>query len=192
MNMPDLALIIADKLRKTSKHRLFWARRCLEQALATSNYKKAIECLNFLIQYDKKNAEFYTHKAFDIAIGMKDYRLGVRYAEQILKLNPMNKEAFEFLEFYYSSKGQYLKVIKLCLSRLAITKNYKEKATYFKTAINIAMWHGNYRIVKTLIRKYGYMFLNNRKLVAFMLKAAMATGDSKFSEEVADKVFSNM
>lgn len=166
MNMPDLALIIADKLRKTSKQRLVWSKECLKQTLATSNYQKALECLNFLILHDRKNKDIYLHRAFNIAIGMKDYSLAVSYANQILKLNPRDKKAF--------------------------AKNYQERATCFKTAVNVAMWHKDYKTVKSLIRKYGYMFLNDRKMATFMLKTAMATGDSKFSEEVADEVFLNM
>lgn len=186
MAFPDLALEVSLKINSIKPEDLYWLKESYKQSLATENYSITLNILRKLIIKDEKNKIFWLQKFYDISLMLKDYD-EVLWSLNYFKVLDKKNENFynkKILDLYLIKKD-YLKALNYCLLLLEKEKNLNNKKEYFKRALEIAMYIKKYDIVKETIRKNYKNFLQDKEMIKFILKSALATGDPKFAHEIA-------
>ncbi len=186
MAFPDIALEVSLKINSIKPENLHWLEESYKQSLATENYSIALNILRKLIMKDEKDKVFWLQKFYNISLMLKDYDEALWSLNYLKVLDKNNEVSYnkKILDLYLIRRD-YIKAMDYCLFLLEKERNFNKKKEYFKKTLEIAMYSKNYRLVKETIRKNYKNFLQDREMVKFILKSALATGDPKFAHEIA-------
>jgi hypothetical protein len=137
----------------------------------------------------KKLPDRYKVVAFQIAFSKKDYSLAIAYLEANPTLMRKYWKTLLFLYFKTKNTKKFNRFVKQVLEG---NENLRMKQEVLKLAIEHALWNSDYEKVKVLIRRYGLQLAKTPEFIKFLLKSALATGDSSFVDWLSRKIFSKV
>ncbi len=191
MNMPQLALIAAEKLSEIDRNRAYWLGEAYRQAVATSKVRKAMELAGRLAEVDRRRRAYWLGEAMRLAMALKDFKAAESY---LARLGDTRKDArwYAMAAELYLQKDDYRRAVDAYVDAMRLEKKKKRRFSHFRRAIEVALWNEDYRAVRRLIDVYGRQFTDEDEMAEFILNSALATGDTVFAREIALNVLRHL
>ncbi|WP_457600449.1 hypothetical protein [Hydrogenivirga sp.] len=182
MNAPRAAMLTSNRIfSKTGDIR--WLKTAVRYALQLKEYSTALS-LSRKLPRDNPEAALLRYRIY---LAMRDYESAIRVLEPLVVKSKYYKRRYltELLSLYEKSQRDSFSLLLNVIER---TKDKEEKKRLITMAIKYYLGRENYDYVKKLVGAYAVAFPEDIDFTGFLLKAALATGDSMFAGSVAEEI----
>jgi len=183
MYMPRLAYSTSKLLAIRTKD-LFWIKKAYHYSIAFKDYTTAWELVKILVE---KEGESWVEEATKIGFLVGDTKKALEYAKLFYDKLPTQeriKLVKEIIDSQLTEKN-YLSFRETMLETFPLSP---EQRLYLeKEVMKRALWAKDYETLKQLILHNLYLSRTSEYRI-FLLELALATGDSKFARDVAEKI----
>jgi tetratricopeptide (TPR) repeat protein len=175
-------------IEKDNKNKVQWFYELYNLGIATKDYKLAEKSLMELMRLEPQNRELHRRELVNLYLYLGDRRTAIRLIEEYLKTEPTNRKWKEELTRLYLADGNYSTAHKLYKEMFIEETNPYERREYFKKAVQMLLWSGNYEELEVFLLENYKEFVRDRDMAEFILKAALATGKPSLYQPIAVEV----
>ncbi len=164
-----------------------WLLKAVKLAHDKGDYTKAVE-LGKLAKKKDSRLSIIIYKSY---LAMKDFKNASYHLTEALKLEKKLRKIYvkDLLWVYGKSQKDPVPL----LLKFAEESNEKEtRRLFIEHAIKIALWKEDFDEAKNLISKYALTFIEEPDFITFLIKSALATGDSDFAGNIAKRIAEHM
>lgn len=186
MNLPFVVMKSSEKLYKVTGE-IEWLKQAYRYANAIMDAENSLLYASELYKKDGSNRKKYVTDAVYI---LKNNKKGT----DILRIlsNKIDKIFYEEITISLltteqtdiATNIQIQDYKKLFLQ----SRNYRDRKALFMKIVQMYLWKGEYNSVKEFIRLHYMEFSKDEEVLKFVLKSALATGDSAFAREIAEGI----
>ncbi|MBK3332331.1 tetratricopeptide repeat protein [Persephonella atlantica] len=182
----DVALKALLKLVKITDKKE-WYKKAIKFAISTKNRDVALKLLKQ--GFFKFHDIFYAEKIIQLYLWKKEYRKAVSFIKEAVRQNIPPENKILLLEKGAEISiwtGRYREAAKFYIEAMRISKN--RKSEFFVKALKTLRSGNRLKEAVKLIKKYGYRFIENRRVSKLMLKIALETGDLELARKISLKL----
>ncbi|WP_147425000.1 hypothetical protein [Hydrogenivirga caldilitoris] len=185
MNLPGVSLYAAQKIAKKTGDSN-WVEKVVELAVSMGEYSVALPFIDILGEESKKGALL----KYRTLLETENYGEALGVLTKLLQKYPDLRDKY-INDILWLSVKVKRDVGFLLLSLIEEARGEKRKAL-IKLAVNYALGRKNVNLAKRIIKKYATAYVEDIEFTSFMVKSALATGDSAFAGNIAEKVAKKM
>ncbi|WP_297889977.1 hypothetical protein [Sulfurihydrogenibium sp.] len=185
-NFKDAQRYATELYRIDKENKVKWLNELYNISVSIKDYTLAIKALEILSIEDRKNSALYNQKIIDILLYTKDYKSALALLKNLYQRDITNRYIWlEKMANIYLMGKNYKEAFNLYNQAFLNEKNPQKRKELFKKAVEILSWSKDFDNLKIFLNSYYQDFLNDKEMAKFILKTALATGDSKFAYKIA-------
>lgn len=186
MNIPYVAMVSAEELYKLEED-IFWLREAYRYAVGLGHIERALNYAIELYKKDIKQREKYKQDLAYMLLNSKEGKLLLEKYKDIMG-ESLYAEILIRMEPRMVTSAQMENLLEKYMELFMTTKDYNERRKLFINIVQMYLWKGDYEGAKAFIDKYYGEFINDKEMALFILKSALATGDTFFAQKIAQNI----
>lgn len=186
MNLPYVAMLSSEKLYRLEEN-ISWLKEAYKYALGLGNTEMALKYAIELYKKDVNQREKYKEDMAYLLLKSEEGKLLLeKYKAMMGEL--LYAEVLARIEPSMLTPVQVGEVMEEYMKLFMTTQDYEERKQLFMKIVQMYLWKENYAGAKAFIAKHYGPFIRDKEVALFILKSALAIGDTFFTQRMALEV----